>query len=91
MFRLIIFKPYVDKFGDQISYFDDSLFWNNIINALKDIYDENIVINEITLNDPDLDNTQPLYIRDDKNNIREISNKMNLTHIFLLYNYQLWM
>lgn len=55
MFRLIIFKPYVDQFGGQISYFDDYLFWNN---------------------------TQPLYIRDDKNNIREISNKNEFNPYF---------
>lgn len=82
MLRLIIFKPYVDQFGGQISSFDDSLFWNNIVNTLKDIHDENIVINEITVNDQDLDKTQPWFIRDDKNNIVEIVNKNQFNPYF---------
>ena len=82
MFRLIIFKPYVDQFGGQISSFDDSLFWNNIVNALKDIHDENIIIDEITENDPDLDKAQSWYIRDDKNNIVEIVNKNEFNPYF---------
>ena len=63
--RFCIWRPYIDKMGNQINDFDDDEFWNNISSTL-----EKVILNwyesysdiKIDYIDPELDKTKKWYI-----------------------------
>lgn len=75
--RTCLIRPYIDNNGNQINGIDDSTFWSNIIQILKDIPDD---LEELNLaeNDKELNHDRDWYILDPDGNPEKVKDKTSL-------------
>jgi len=82
--RTTLLRPYIDSEGNKINDFNDTDFWDNILIIIKSISDENIILQEISCNDSELDIDKSWYIIDPDGIVEKIpENEKKLFNPFI--------
>ena len=60
--KLSIARPYLDDHNNCVTEFDDSIFWNTIVQVATDVSNKNMEKENLTINDSELDIDKDWYI-----------------------------